>query len=86
MSETDERIVALTTVDNPYDPIDQYDDWFAFDYQKGYCSDSYLARILHTSEELSEEQQKEDYERAINEIISFNPQLYKKVVKEGGGS
>lgn len=86
MSETKERIVALTTIDNPYSPIDEYDDWFAFDYQKGYCSDSYLARILHTSEELSEEQQKEDYERAINEIISFNPHLYKKVVKEVGGS
>ena len=29
-----ERIVALTTIDNPYDPVDQYDDWYAFDTQK----------------------------------------------------
>ena len=86
MPENGERVVALTTVDNPYNPIDEYDDWYAFDYQKGYCSDSYLARILHTSDELSEQQQQDDYERAIDEIISFNPRLYKKVVKHGGGS
>lgn len=85
MPENNERIVALTTVDNPYNPIDEYDDWYAFDYQKGYCSDAYLARIIHTSDELSEQQQQDDYERAIDEIISFNPRLYKKIVKEGGG-
>lgn len=81
-----ERVVALTTIDNPYDPVDQYDDWYAFDTQKGYCTDAYVARCLKTSDELPERLQEEDYERAIDEIISFDLLgMYKKVVKEGRG-
>ena len=44
-----EREVALTTVDNPYDPIEDYDNWRAFDYQHGYCCDEFVARCLRTS-------------------------------------
>lgn len=74
--------VALTTKDNPYHPIDEYDDWYAYDIQNGYCTDAYIARVLKTSEELSEAQQKVDYERAIDEIISFDfLGMYKKVIK-----
>ena len=31
---------ALTTVDNPYNPFDQFDSWYQFDMDKGYgtCS------------------------------------------------
>ena len=80
------REVALTTKDNPYSPIDEYDDWYAFDTQNHYNSDSYLARCLNTSEELSEEQQKEDYERAIDEIVRYDfTGMFTKFVKEGGG-
>ena len=77
------RQVALTTTDNPYDPIDQYDDWSAFDMQMGYNTDAYIARVLKTSSELSEEEQNRDYEAAINEILSYNlTGNYKKIVKE----
>lgn len=76
------RQVALTTTDNPYDPIDQYDQWYAFDTQKGYCTDAYVARILKTSSEFSEEEQARDYENAIDEILSYNlTGNYKKVIK-----
>ena len=77
------REVALTTIDNPYDPFDQYDEWYAFDTQMGYCTDAYIARILKTSNEFSEEEQRRDYEAAINEILSYNlTGNYKKVVRE----
>ena len=39
----------LTTVDNPFDPIKQFDQWFLFDVEKGYNSSAYLARIARTS-------------------------------------
>ena len=85
MSQTT-REVALTTVDNPYDPIDDYDNWRAFDYQKGYCCDEYVARCLRTSDDFPDEMIEEDYERAIDEIIKFDfTGMYVKVVKEGRG-
>lgn len=72
----------LTTVDNPYDPFKQFDSWFLFDVEKGYNTCAYLARIANTSPELSDEENDEETERAIDEIIKYDFQgLYKKVRK-----
>ena len=32
------RKCLLTTVDNPFDPIEQFTSWFMFDIEKGYNS------------------------------------------------
>lgn len=78
----------ITTFDNPYDPMTQYEDWLAFDEQKGYYTNSYLARIARTSPELTPEENEEEIERAINEIIKQNGySIYKKIkydTPEGG--
>ena len=73
--------IAITTIDNPYNPFTDFDDWFAFDSQY-YKSCEYLARIAKTSPELSDEENFNETERAIDEICKFNPSLYRKVVKE----
>ena len=75
---------ALTTFDNPFSPFDQFDQWFIFDRDKGYNSCAYLARIARTSDQLSEEENDREIERAIDEIIKYDfKNIYKKV-KEGG--
>lgn len=75
------RSVMLTTTDNPYDPKTQFDQWYAFDTEKGYNSCSYLARIAKTSEALSDKENSLEIERAIDEIVLMNLNgLYKKVV------
>ncbi len=43
----------LTTEDNPYNPFTNFDEWYAFDTQKGYNTCGYLARVSFTSSELS---------------------------------
>ena len=72
---------ALTTVDNPYDPLAEFDKWFLYDIVNGYNSCAYLARIARTSDQLTEEENLHEIERAIDEIVLLNPTLYKKVVK-----
>ena len=71
---------ALTTFDNPYDPFDQFDSWFMFDVDKGYNSCAYLDRIARTSDQLSDEENDQEIERAIDEIIKYDfLNIYKKV-------
>lgn len=70
---------ALTTVDNPYNPFEDWDHWFLYDVVNDYNSCAYLARIATTSDQLTEEENLKEIERAIDEIVSFNPKLYKKV-------
>lgn len=71
---------ALTTFDNPYDPIEDFDSWFQFDVDKGYNSCCYLDRIACTSSQLSDEENERELERAIDEIIQYDfRNIYKKV-------
>ena len=75
--------VMLTTTDNPYDPFTQYDEWYAFDARKGYHTPSYLARIVVTSDELSEVDQELLIDEAVDEIVETNVLgIYKKVTRE----
>lgn len=77
----------LTTFDNPYDPFDNFVEWFLFDVQKGYNTCSYLARIARSSEEFSVIEDKEETERAIDEIINHDfLNIYKKVTRKSDSS
>ena len=70
----------LTTVDNPFNPFTQFDEWNAYDEAAGYYTLSFLARIITTSGELSEADQSQDIESAIDEIVKENVTgLYRKV-------
>lgn len=62
----------LTTTDNPWNPWTHYDEWYAWDYAKGYHTPSYLARICMTSNDLSDADQSLDVQNAINEIVKLN--------------
>ena len=70
----------LTTIDNPYNPFDEFDKWFLYDVEKGYNSCGYLARIARTSEQFSDLENDEEIERAIDEIIKYDfRNIYVKV-------
>lgn len=75
-----ETEIAITTFDNPFDPFSQFEQWLRFDLEKGYNTCAYLARIARTSDALSDEENNEEVERAIDEIIKYDfRNVYKKV-------
>lgn len=63
---------ALTTVDNPFSPFTQFDEWFAYDQRLGYNTCGLLARIAMTSDELSETDHHQAIQDAIDEIVQAN--------------
>lgn len=77
------KAVMITTVDNPFDPFTQFDEWYSYDISKGYFTCSYLARIATIATEISDLDANLMNEKAIDEIIKFNPLgIYKKIEKE----
>lgn len=73
----------LSTIDNPFDPFDQFEQWFLFDEEKGYHSCAYLGRIARTSEALSDVENEAEIERAIDEIIKYDFMgIYQKIERD----
>lgn len=70
----------LTTFDNPYNPFDQFEEWFLFDMQQGYNTCSYLDRVADLPNDLSDEEEKTATEQAIDSIILHDfMNIYKKI-------
>ena len=78
-----ETKVMLSTVDNPFDPFDDFTSWRRYDEEKGYYSCNYLARVANIADDMSQKEEDEEIERAIDEIVLRNPLgIYKKVKKD----
>jgi len=74
---------CITTFDNPIDPFDDFEKWYFFDHELGHNTCAYLARIAKTSDELSDAENAQEIERAIDEIIKYDPlNIYKKVSRK----
>lgn len=76
---------ALTTIDNPYSPFSQYDEWYNYDLEKGYDCCGYIDRMSFgrlDSDSLSEEDEDQITESIIDEIVTTDPTgLFVKVEK-----
>lgn len=76
------RYTAITTIDNPYDPFDQFQNWWRYDESKGYNTCSHLARFARPTDQFSDQENATEIERAIDDMIKYDPfNRYKKVVR-----
>lgn len=69
MSDT---VQMLTTLDNPFNPFTQFDEWYSFDVAHGYNTCGLIARIAMTSNELSDVDNELEVEKAIDVIANEN--------------
>lgn len=71
----------LTTVDNPFSPHTQYDEWLVYDTRMGHHTNALLARVVLSSDELSEPDQLLAIEQAMQEIVRENVSGLHKMVQ-----
>mgnify|MGYP000087116949 CR=1 FL=1 len=79
------RIVMLSTIDNPFDPLTQWDEWLAYDEDNGYYTNCFLSRVIDSLfgdiDDYNEEDQGIAIEKAIDEIVKYNVHgVHKKLV------
>lgn len=75
----------LTTIDNPFDPFDDFDNWYTYDESRGYHSCSLLANFLSNDLMINVSDKIKNYqqEQAIDKIIKTDPlNLYTKVQRD----
>lgn len=79
------KVCAITTIDNPYDPIDDFDHWLMYDNSKGYGTCSLLARFANIDSDMSESLEYNELSYAIDSIIDLHSDgktsFYKKIVR-----
>ena len=72
----------LSTIDNPFNPFEDYSSWLMFDKEKGYDSAERLMRIAKLTDSMTQKEENEEIERAIDEIIKYDIlNVYVKVSK-----
>ena len=73
---------ALTTFDNPFDPFEEFEDWWLYDKEKGYNSCEKVDRIANFTDYMTQKEINAEKERAIDEIIKYDfTNMYKKVTQ-----
>lgn len=65
--------VWLRTIDNDYDPFTQFNLWLLRDQELGYNTCGYVARIAKLTDDMTQKEEDEEIERAIDEIVELNP-------------
>lgn len=60
----------LTTIDNPYNPFEQFTSWYLFDVEHHYNTCSKIARLASISDDMSQDEIDLELERVIDEIIN----------------
>ena len=77
----EETEMFITTLDNPFDPFNQFDEWNLFDIEHQYFTCSYIDRIVeaNTKSKSSLSATEKEFDAAMQTIVELNPLLYKLV-------
>lgn len=70
---------VLTTIDNPYNPKEDFTKWYQWDTQNGYNTSEYIGRLANYDEDDDDETLRYKYELAMLFILEHNEDLYRIV-------
>ena len=71
---------SITTFDNPFSPFSDFENWFLFDIENHYYTCNKLARLSKVDDSMTDKEETEAVERAIDRLIEIDPlDIYKKV-------
>lgn len=77
------KICALTTKDNKHDYFKEPDEWASHEAATGNRATRMMGRFAYTSSDISYEENAKEVERAIDEIIKYDPLgIFVKVTTE----
>ena len=65
-------VCMLTTLDNPFNPFDDFTSWYMFDCEKGHNTSSRIARIADLNSEMTQKEADEAMDRAIDLIMKYD--------------
>ena len=68
-----ENEYMITTIDNPFDPFEQFISWFLFDIEKGYYTCAKLARLVTIADDMSQKEIEVAMDNAIDRLIEIDP-------------
>ena len=72
----------LTTIDNPYDPFEEFSLWNLFDKEKGHNTCELIGRLSRMSFDMTSKEEEEEYDRVVDFIILHDLQdKYKRFYK-----
>lgn len=78
--------VHITTIDNPFNPFEDFASWYDFDMEKGYSSCERVARLANITDDMTDIEEEAEIERASKRLVEIDPldiyQLYTIKVKE----
>lgn len=75
--------ISITTIDNPFDPFDDFTSWLLFDNEKGYFTCAKLGRLANFTDDMTDLEEIKEIERVIDRLIELDPlDIYKKVTRE----
>ncbi|HAU84910.1 MAG TPA: hypothetical protein DCW90_05240 [Lachnospiraceae bacterium] len=79
--------VWITTMDNPFDPFTDFDNWYRFDESKGYCTSGLIARFSGDTEDfdLSDADYYDQLDKSIDRALATDVEgLYFKIKRVDG--
>ena len=73
----------LTTIDNPYDPKDDFHSWYDFDMQNGYDTCGKMDRLSQIEDDMSENEEIIENNRVVDRLFELDfTDTYKIIEKE----